>query len=205
VVEVLNTREHFAQLKLVNGMSAGDRFEALPPISRIRILTVEALPELWTGGFLGWMKQVVRASPHLEWIPFLSMNGCAQMCEILEQEKVRLKDVSILSPHPAFLHYLASYSGLERLEIADVFPDAHGQMLWERVVPKHKASLVVLICPGVSEGLCSFGEHNVKLISQLRKLEMLEISVNSSEMAPKVGKGERDVVVRLLSASPLDT
>ncbi|KAJ7619799.1 hypothetical protein DFH06DRAFT_1360829 [Mycena polygramma] len=99
-----------------------------------------------------------------------------------------------------FLHwmqrlYLASYSGLERLQIGDyVHRDEQGRMLFNTVLPKHAASLVVLICPGYREGPCSFGRHNISLISSMQRLERLEISVNGSEIA----NGKGDIVALFL-------
>ncbi|KAJ6598225.1 hypothetical protein DFH09DRAFT_1071263 [Mycena vulgaris] len=83
----------------------------------------------------------------------------------------------------ALLSYLASYSGLERLQIDKVARDQHGKMLYECVIPKHTASLVGFRCSAFSQAPCSLlGLHTIALVSQLRRLETLQMSVPGGEV-----------------------
>ncbi|KAJ7619796.1 hypothetical protein DFH06DRAFT_1360822 [Mycena polygramma] len=190
VFQVLDEREHIQELSLTN---AGARFLALGRISYIRNLKFEDEPPS-TGDFLHWMQGLVRSTLCLESLSFPT-GAFAPMRETLEQEKIWLKSVFVQHCDLALLQYLASYSGLERLQISDyVHRDEQGRMLFNTVLPKHAASLVVLICPGYREGPCSFGRDNISLISSMQRLERLEISVNASEIA----NGKGDIVALFL-------
>ncbi|KAJ7280840.1 hypothetical protein C8J57DRAFT_1464226 [Mycena rebaudengoi] len=193
VVEVLNARRTVNELRLVDKTKINDQFATLPPILNVYTLSVDAPANSWNSDsrFLPWIRQLVRVNPGLESLRFLSTVGCAQMCEILQRENIRLKSVSIPSADDALLRYLASYSGLERLEFGGL-SYWQASLFFGSILPRHATSLVVLRCPANSEGECSFGRHHVALISELRRLETLEMSVNSSEMAPETE--DKDII-----------
>ncbi|KAJ6553323.1 hypothetical protein B0H19DRAFT_887176, partial [Mycena capillaripes] len=88
------------------------------------------------------------------------------------------KEVEVMHPEDGLMCYLASYSGLERLDIFAVHQDLDGELLIESIIPRHAASLTVLICAGYYEGACSFNRRSTRVISQLRRLETLEVCVN---------------------------
>ncbi|KAF7345832.1 hypothetical protein MVEN_01604700 [Mycena venus] len=206
VVDILSARDHLRELHMMTAAYDDDRFMSFPAIPSLRSLSVDQ-PTDWvmyfvksarTAGFLAWIGRTIRASSaQLESMRFPCTSDCAELCTILEQENIRLKGVSSPRSHDALYSYLASYSGiLERLEILDVQKSAHGKMLYENVIPQNAASLVVLRLPGCEEGQqgpCALKGEQLALISQLKRLQTLEIAVDCWR------PGElRDIVYRLL-------
>ncbi|KAJ6467690.1 hypothetical protein C8R47DRAFT_1325960 [Mycena vitilis] len=200
VIDILNSCDSFFKLTLVTEMSS--RFPALPPVSGVRILTIDPTTATWKtlgDGFLPWVGKIIGSSPGLESL-CMPGEGYTEISEVLQDKKIRLKNIYIPRPRISgssedlqpVLRYLASYSGLERLEMQTL--PAEGTILFETVLPRHVQSLVVLSCPARIEGRSSFGIHNIPLISQLRNLETLEMSVNSHDMAS-------EIVVRFLQTA----
>ncbi|KAJ7455121.1 hypothetical protein FB451DRAFT_1407990 [Mycena latifolia] len=115
----------------------------------------------------------------------LPLCGFGDMWKMLQEHDVQLKEVHIaVANENAFLQYLASYSGLERLVIRNaVDVDAArvrlGDFFWESVVPRHANTLAALVCPAYWEGAWAFGTHNIALVSKLQHLDTLELTVNS--------------------------
>ncbi|KAJ7142875.1 hypothetical protein C8R44DRAFT_866153 [Mycena epipterygia] len=193
VADVLNTCAHVEELRVLTRISepAHDHFAFLGPISNLRILSAETQKGSREGELLLWVGQVISKSPHLESLRLSSTTP--EISETLQKKRIQLKDISVPTADDALFGYLASYSGLERLTIRRISDNRHGGMLFEKVIPRHKASLVELSCPGCSEGACSFRRINVALISELRNLETLEMTVNVTEMAPNPGN-KQDIV-----------
>ncbi|KAJ7670906.1 hypothetical protein DFH06DRAFT_1179148 [Mycena polygramma] len=193
VIDVLNSCDSFSELTLLTEMSS-HKFPALPPVSGIRMLIIDPTPATWKhlgSGLLSWVEEIIASSPGLECL-CLPGEGYADIAQVLEETDIQLKNIYIPRPRVygsstdlvPILRYLASYSGLERLEIQSIATELEGTLLFESVLPRHLQSLVALSCPGQMDGRCSFGLHTISLVSQLRNLETLEMSVNSSEMAP---------------------
>ncbi|KAJ7619814.1 hypothetical protein DFH06DRAFT_1235078 [Mycena polygramma] len=197
VFQVLNVRKDIDELSLRN---TGDRLLGLRRLSHVRSLRV------WDVSYIfgrhihtaPWIPELVRNIPSLESVYF-PRDACAQICDTLLQEKIWLKNVCIQRwDEDSLLRYLASYSGLERLEIGYVYKETDAEMLFKTVLPKHAASLVALICPGYFEGSCSFQQRNIRLVSGMKKLETLEVSVNPSEIASDGSNGKRGIVELIL-------
>jgi hypothetical protein len=71
---------------------------------------------------------------------------------------------------------------------------------WESAVPCHANTLAELVCPAYYEGTWCFGTHSIARVSQLRRLESLEMTMNSDSM----GTGPlKEVVVLFVGASCL--
>ncbi|KAJ7114915.1 hypothetical protein C8R44DRAFT_984249 [Mycena epipterygia] len=192
VADILNTHAHVDELYIITRIydhTQWDPFTCMGPISNLRILSVERTQRSWEPHLPSWLRYVIARSPHLESLraPHLT----PEICETLQNAHIRLTDIST-NADDALLRYLASYSGLERLEIADIY-NQHGEFLFGSVIPRHKASLVALSCPGYTEGTCSFRRANIALVSELRNLETLEMTVNAEDMAPECGN-MRDIV-----------
>jgi hypothetical protein len=51
-------------------------------------------------------------------------DDCVELCHILRQQNICLKSVSIARCHDTLLSHLSSYTGIERLEIDQLF-EAH--------------------------------------------------------------------------------
>ncbi|KAJ7822367.1 hypothetical protein B0H13DRAFT_2291515 [Mycena leptocephala] len=100
-----------------------------------------------------------------------------------------------------FLRYLASYSGIERLVIRNCIDTAElAHFFWESAVPCHANTLAELVCPAYYEGTWCFGTHSIARVSQLRRLESLEMTMNSDSM----GTGPlKEVVVSLRNIAML--
>ncbi|KAJ7155736.1 hypothetical protein C8R46DRAFT_1041092 [Mycena filopes] len=100
------------------------------------------------------------------------------------------------------LTYLASYSGLRRLKLRYsgganlIESDRFADIFFETVLPQHVDSLVELsLSPGF-EGRWSFGAHNVDILSRLRNLTHLEITLNAADVINVAPEG--NAVTRLL-------
>ncbi|KAJ6553327.1 hypothetical protein B0H19DRAFT_1263720 [Mycena capillaripes] len=176
VVDVMN-HEYLNELCLVNFTTYGYHFFDLAPFSGLRILSIKTGGHGWTRAAMDWLSRV--------------------LYDMLQPERIQLKDVGVMYPEDGLMRYLASYSGLERLDIFAVHQDLDGEPLIENIVPRHGASLTVLICPGYCEGACSFSRRSIRVISQLRQLETLEVSINSFDIEPPPGSGVGDIVASL--------
>ncbi|KAJ6523096.1 hypothetical protein DFH09DRAFT_877892, partial [Mycena vulgaris] len=101
---------------------------------------------------------------------------------MLEKTSLRLADISAGRVTDELLSYLASYSGIEHLELQRPDGDDASVNLagtfFEAVLPSYAESPVELSCAAGYESGWSFGTHNVDGISQLRNLKSLEMSVN---------------------------
>ncbi|KAJ7718669.1 hypothetical protein B0H16DRAFT_1608933 [Mycena metata] len=168
------------ELCLVNNLRDQKRFLTLPSISHLTALALDG-PNSHQGDFAGWIRQVLRRSPGLKCLRLT--HSCLEIGPILEAEKVRVRDLSIPMANNALLRYLGSYSGLERLVITRKIRDSES-VLFGSVIPRHTESLRVLSCSGYEGGTCNFTLDKIALISQLHKLETLEMSVNADGQRP---------------------
>lgn len=130
---------------------------------------------------------------------------CSTTSEIwttLREERIKLKEISTDEITPAFLEYVASYSGLEKLTLTfttaredDVYTSEKLALkFYNEVLPMHAQSLTTLdICP-IYEGKWCFGSHNAASLHLCTKLQNLRIHINSEE----IDRPKKDVVWTLL-------
>ncbi|KAJ6489509.1 hypothetical protein C8R47DRAFT_470757 [Mycena vitilis] len=184
VVEEMNALSAMRELRLIDQTDINDQFATLPPFSNLRILSIEAPGASWSSDsrFLTWTRKLLQKNRHLETLHFTSRAGCAEMCQVLEEHQICLKCVSIEDAPGQLLRYLASYSGLEKLYLNDL-SSSQAEAFFERVLQKHEASLTVLRCTAAGEGSCSFRQQHVPIISRLKRLQTLEMSVGGSDLS----------------------
>ncbi|KAJ7680702.1 hypothetical protein DFH06DRAFT_427179 [Mycena polygramma] len=182
VVEEMNAHSAMHDLRLTDQTDINDQFATLPPFSNLRTLRIQAPGASWSSDsrFLAWTRKLLQKNRHLETLHFASRAGCAEMCQVLEEQQIRLKCVSIEDAPGQLLRYLASYSGLEQLYLNDL-GSSQADEFFGSVLPKHEASLTVLRCTADGEGPC-FRQQHVPIISKLKRLQMLEMSVNGSDL-----------------------
>ncbi|KAJ7339720.1 hypothetical protein DFH08DRAFT_1013173, partial [Mycena albidolilacea] len=118
---------------------------------------------------------------------------------------VQLKELTTNTVTADLLVYLASYSGLRRLNLlyaggrTQVESDRLADTFFEAVLPLHADSLVELLCSGDYESRWSFGTHCVAAISKLHNVETLEMSVDAADVQD--ADPERNTVTLLLNAA----
>ncbi|KAJ7863339.1 hypothetical protein B0H14DRAFT_2738883 [Mycena olivaceomarginata] len=98
--------------------------------------------------------------------------------------RIKLTKITTSVVTPELFDYLSSYSGIEKLTLK--FPDGGNEQKSDLladtffdVLPRHAASLTEFSCPAAYQSRFSFGIHNVTVVSLLRKLTKLEMSVNA--------------------------
>lgn len=132
-------------------------------------------------------------------------NWCSsneEIWNVLRQERIWLKEISTDEVNDAFLEYLASYSGLQRLTLSSATADtakksdALAMKFYRDVLPAHAKSLVSLDVSPVYEGKWCFGKHNATSLLQCSKLTNLKIHINSEEIDREE---KRDAVVSFVS------
>ncbi|KAK7045058.1 hypothetical protein R3P38DRAFT_2882327 [Favolaschia claudopus] len=97
--------------------------------------------------------------------------------------EIKLREISSHVSLELF-SYVASYSGIEKITLN--YPDAGSEnqsnLLADKffeALSRHASSLVELSCPAAYENRFSFGTHNVDVVSRLRNLGKLEMSINA--------------------------
>jgi hypothetical protein len=90
---------------------------------------------------------------------------------------------------PDLFAYLAASPGLRELNLIcpaapRLYADERADFFFDKVLPRHSASLVEFSCPAGYESRWSFGPHNADAISTLRNLTMLHMSVNAGKVEP---------------------
>ncbi|KAJ6599869.1 hypothetical protein DFH09DRAFT_627075 [Mycena vulgaris] len=83
---------------------------------------------------------------------------------------------------PDFLAYLGLCGGLKKLTLQNPDGDSLADTFFRTVLPNLTASLVELSCGAAYEGRWSFGTHNAHIISQMKKLTALEMSINAGRV-----------------------
>ncbi|ESK87366.1 hypothetical protein Moror_11700 [Moniliophthora roreri MCA 2997] len=141
------------------------------------------LPKVYQGRKIQniWKKQLGKAASFLTSLRSISVSSPASLAilwKTLRQEHIPIKRLLIRQRiEPALVDYLASYSGLERLEIPLC---AHWDTPWlawsfcKRVLPKHAGSLTDLY---ISEPY-AFGKHNMPYYEQCVALERWGFGMN---------------------------
>jgi hypothetical protein len=105
-----------------------------------------------------------------------------------DESQVKLTDITTDVVISELFDYLSSYSGIEKLTLLS--PDGGirnnsdhlAAMFFGIVLPRHATSLVELSCSAGYESRFSFGTHNMDVISLLRKLKSLDMSINAGEV-----------------------
>ncbi|KAJ7849608.1 hypothetical protein B0H13DRAFT_2284992 [Mycena leptocephala] len=126
---------------------------------------------------------------------------------------VQIVEWEVTESHPdwvratvvSFLVTIPSVEGLRLTELlhSDIWIPLqdHGVELREVAVPCHANTLAELVCPAYYEGTWCFGTHSIARVSQLRRLESLEMTMNSDSM----GTGPlKEMPRRLAKISPAD-
>jgi hypothetical protein len=146
---------------------------------------------------MAWLCQVLRQSPNLEVVAVSLGNGCSsEFGETLQHAGIKLKELCFEGVDAPLLRYLASYSGLKRLQLSGLSSlRASGEFFFATVLPKHADTLIALTCLGHMEGSWSIDQQNIAVISQMRRLDALEVTVNSCDMRPG---SPTDIVVSAL-------
>ncbi|KAJ6576159.1 hypothetical protein DFH09DRAFT_1361730 [Mycena vulgaris] len=183
VTHILSTSAQLKDVHLVDRVMNRERFPALSGMSDLRSLRVEAAT---TGTDSDWMCQVVSKSPRLECVGVPAPSDSPKLFDILQQKNIYLTRMFTARVSQALVKYLASYSGLEELMIHRTSGDDLAADFFARVLPRHKATLSVLSIPGSGAGKWSLGAHNIAALSELRRLQSLEMSVDFFERLPSV-------------------
>lgn len=120
----------------------------------------------------------------------------------LKEERIYLKEIVTDSVNEALLDYLASYSGLKKLQLkcttrgdSSVSSDKLALQFYAEVLPKHADSLQSLDISPEYEGKWCFGRHNERSLRLCTKLEELKIHIHSRDINRAK---QQDVVVSSL-------
>ncbi|KAJ6567016.1 hypothetical protein B0H19DRAFT_1374352 [Mycena capillaripes] len=122
--------------------------------------------------------------------PLPSAAATEKLCSTSQEvwgKGIHLADISVDQIEDGLLSYLASYSGLERLSIAyagantAAKSDQLAEMFFDKGLVPHVESLAELYVPASFEGRWCFGKHNAAIISQIRKLRSLCMSIVTLE------------------------
>ncbi|KAJ7911360.1 hypothetical protein B0H13DRAFT_2010003 [Mycena leptocephala] len=90
---------------------------------------------------------------------------------------------------PALFEYIASYSGIEKLELKD--PDlGDPNIFFHHLLPLHAASLEELSCSASYECRWSFSSDTVDALLKLHRLTHLTMSINRADIAVPVNAVE---------------
>ncbi|KAH9477848.1 hypothetical protein JR316_0010080 [Psilocybe cubensis] len=101
---------------------------------------------------------------------------------------VQLENISIDMVPSSFLDYLASYSGLKKLNIDlhklrnSELSDSMAAKFYDKSIIGHTNTLEELILSTSYEGLWCIGPHNFKTLAQCKNMERLCIGVNLSQL-----------------------
>ncbi|KAJ7328334.1 hypothetical protein DFH08DRAFT_1084483 [Mycena albidolilacea] len=101
--------------------------------------------------------------------------------------QIHLTDISTGNVTPDLFAYLASYSGVEKLNFwglsgrSRIQADDLADTFFTTVLPRHAKSLLELTCPAGYECRWSFGTHNVDALSALHNVRSLYVSMNPDE------------------------
>lgn len=101
----------------------------------------------------------------------------------LSQLGIWLEQITLSDVVPAFLEYLACYSGLKSLSLRvrgfDTLAESNALALpfFERSLPPHTGSLERLVIEAPYEGFWCFGDHNIGIISACTHLQHLRVSL----------------------------
>ena len=120
--------------------------------------------------------------------------GLEEVWVALTKADVNLEEITIDVVVPAFIAYLASYSGLRILNLAggasnQEDSDCFATQFYAKPLANHVQSLRKLNIHATYEGLWCVGEHNLSLISRCLNLKDLGVTIISSQvdLDPVVG------------------
>jgi hypothetical protein len=121
-----------------------------------------------------------------------------QIWETIHDAGLKLEEITLYIIPPAFVEYIASYSGLKKLTIGTggfkdgTASDNAGKRFYE-ALEKHADSIEELDISAYYEGLWCFGHHNKALLSTFQNLKTLSMKVQSTDLVPQVG--HQDIIV----------
>ncbi|KAJ7065581.1 hypothetical protein C8F01DRAFT_1228867 [Mycena amicta] len=106
----------------------------------------------------------------------------------LLQSNIYLTELQTGEVSTTLLSYLGAYSGLERLSL--IGHDANRQeandlladLFYAKVLQRHRRTLREFRCRPSFEGRWSFAGHNVKVVTGMEELKVLEMSLNSVDV-----------------------
>ncbi|KAJ6599861.1 hypothetical protein DFH09DRAFT_626981 [Mycena vulgaris] len=109
----------------------------------------------------------------------------AEVCSMLRTKISSQPDLieittRLVTPH--FLAYLGLCAGLKKLTLQNPDGDSLANTFFRTVLPNLTSSLVELSCGAAYEGRWSFGTHNAHIISQMKELTALEMSINAGRV-----------------------
>lgn len=124
-----------------------------------------------------------------------------QLCGL----EIRLEQITLSDVVPAFLEYLASYSGLKALSLrvrgvdTEAESNALAQHFFEQTLPRHAGSLEHLMIEAAYEGLWCFGDHSASAIvacTRLRHLGLSLVTENIKDPGLRSIKSAETAIVR---------
>lgn len=128
--------------------------------------------------------------------PFSST--AADIWSALRTSKIYLERISTDGMNASLIEYLASYSGLTRLNLENVTvsdqqsSNSLAERFFDSALPQHSSTLEDLYILPCYEGKWCFGEHIAPIISRCPKLQYLKLAVVSSEVEPSAND---DIIV----------
>ncbi|KAJ7065580.1 hypothetical protein C8F01DRAFT_1053697 [Mycena amicta] len=113
---------------------------------------------------------------------------------------IYLKQLQTGEVSPTLLSYLGAYSGLESLSLLghdanrQDANDSLADRFYAQVLQRHGRTLREFRCRPSFEGRWSLGWHNVDVVTRMEELRVLEMSLNSADVAST--EAEENTVVR---------
>ncbi|KAJ6531657.1 hypothetical protein DFH09DRAFT_1183025 [Mycena vulgaris] len=203
IAAFLNSHPLLDNLQLdVQGLRALDF--SLDQISGLRKFKFGGLPYSGPSELVQPLTQVIINNRQLSSLDLQRSDNWSYVWTALRMAQVHLTDVATNSVTEELLTYLASYSGIQRLDLG--YPDAGSEaesdrladIFFDTVLPRHASSLVQLSCPAGYESRWSFGSHNADVISCLPRISKLVMSVNCVDVP---SYSEENSVERLLQVA----
>ncbi|KAJ7198305.1 hypothetical protein GGX14DRAFT_470138 [Mycena pura] len=158
--------------------------------------------------------QMISTSPALTEFHLTGPGYCSDIWSLLRTVPIRLTELKANILTSDLLAYLGSYSGLEALAFKHVFPvegenlDHLAAVFFDTVLPCHSGSLKSLSILSGRAGRWCFRPQVADIISQLKKLETLELTfdpVNPTirfDLEETADAEDVDTVVALLNTLP---
>ncbi|KAJ7491336.1 hypothetical protein B0H11DRAFT_1007056 [Mycena galericulata] len=170
---------------------------SLPRLSGVSVLNIRTAVSPWDNPNVYGVLPIVLQSSTLTGLHLSGSRTWSEVWATLHTDTnlhIHLQDISVNTVTLDLLTYLASYSGLETLALER--PDGDNtrrekcdnlaDVFFNTVLPRHASSLIYLSCPATYECDWSIGTHNIDAISGLHRLQMLEISINSTDLCNTV-------------------
>ncbi|KAJ7627438.1 hypothetical protein FB45DRAFT_921361 [Roridomyces roridus] len=130
---------------------------------------------------------LIQSQGHLTSLHLYGREAWTEIWVALREARIALTEITTNVISTDLFKYLLSYTGVRKLDLG--FQDAGSQAendclageLYDSALLHHADSLVELRCAARYEGRLSFGEHNVHVVAQLRRLNFLTVSVNAGD------------------------